>query len=92
MFQTQQITTEVFPSEMGEGEIPWWVWLLAAILGLLLLAIITYCLYKVSIAYWYITILSPLAKSCNILNNLQRKAILGQSLPGPTFCHFLLIL
>lgn len=45
-YQTQQVTTEVFPSEMGEGEIPWWVWLLAALLGLLLLAIITYCLYK----------------------------------------------
>ena len=47
-YQTQQVTTEVFPSEMGEGEIPWWVWLLAALLGLLLLAIITLCLYKVS--------------------------------------------
>jgi len=45
-YQTQQVTTEVFPSEMGEGEIPWWVWLLAALLGLLLLAIITLCLYK----------------------------------------------
>ena len=46
-YQTQQVTTEVFPSEMGEGEIPWWVWLLAALLGLLLLSIITLCLYKV---------------------------------------------
>jgi len=45
-YETQQVTTEVFPSEMGEGEIPWWVWLLAAILGLILLAVITYCLYK----------------------------------------------
>ena len=50
-YQTQQVTTEVFPSEMGEGEIPWWVWLLAALLGLLLLAIITLCLYKVKIDY-----------------------------------------
>ena len=50
-YQTQQVTTEVFPSEMGEGEIPWWVWLLAALLGLLLLAIITLCLYKVSTIY-----------------------------------------
>ena len=50
-YQTQQVTTEVFPSEMGEGEIPWWVWLLAALLGLLLLAIITLCLYKVSNYY-----------------------------------------
>ena len=47
-FQTQQVTTEVFPSEMGEGSIPWWVWLLAAILGLLLLALIVLCLYKVT--------------------------------------------
>ena len=46
--QTQQVTTEVFPSEMGEGTIPWWVWLLAAILGLLLLALIVLCLYKVT--------------------------------------------
>jgi len=45
-YQTQQVTTEVFPSEMGEGEIPWWVWLLAALLGIILLAIITLCLYK----------------------------------------------
>ena len=27
--------------------IPWWVWFLAAIGGCLLLALITYCLYKV---------------------------------------------
>jgi len=42
-----QVTTEVFPSEMGEAPIPWWVWLLAALGGLLLLALICYCLYKV---------------------------------------------
>jgi len=34
---------------MGEGTIPWWVWLLAALLGLLLLALIVLCLYKVNI-------------------------------------------
>ncbi len=45
--QTHQVTTEVFPSEMGEAPIPWWVWLLAALGGLLLLALICYCLYKV---------------------------------------------
>lgn len=45
-YQTQQVTTEVFPSEMGEGEIPWWVWLLAALLGLLLLSLIVLGLYK----------------------------------------------
>ena len=28
--------------------IPWWVWLLAALGGCLLLALITYCLYKVA--------------------------------------------
>ncbi len=32
---------------MGGGEIPWWVWLLAAIGGLLLLLLIIFCLYKV---------------------------------------------
>jgi RsiW-degrading membrane proteinase PrsW (M82 family) len=42
------VTTEVFPSEMGEAPIPWWVWVLAALGGLLLLALISYCLYKVS--------------------------------------------
>ena len=47
--QTHQVTTEVFPSEMAEGSIPWWVWLLAALFGLLLLALIIFCLYKVSI-------------------------------------------
>ena len=46
-FQSHQVTTEVFPSEMGEAPIPWWVWLLAALGGLLLLALICYCLYKV---------------------------------------------
>ena len=45
--QTHQVTTEVFPSEMSDGTIPWWVWLLAAIFGLLLLALIIFCLYKV---------------------------------------------
>ena len=53
-YQTQQVTTEVFPCEMGEGEIPWWVWLLAALLGLLLLAIITLCLYKVTHSFSYL--------------------------------------
>ena len=45
--QVGRVTTEVFPSEMGEATIPWWVWLLAALGGLLLLALIVYCLYKV---------------------------------------------
>ena len=40
--------TEVFPSEMGEESIPWWVWLVAALLGLLLLTIIVICLKKVT--------------------------------------------
>ena len=47
IFQTHQVTTEVFTSEMSDGTIPWWVWLLAAIFGLLLLALIIFCLYKV---------------------------------------------
>lgn len=44
--QVGRVTTEVFPSDMGEATIPWWVWLLAALGGLLLLALIVYCLYK----------------------------------------------
>ncbi len=50
--QSHQVTTEVFPSEMGEGEVPWWVWLLAAIIALLLLLLIIFCLYKVWILYF----------------------------------------
>jgi hypothetical protein len=44
--QVGRVTTEVFPSDMGEASIPWWVWLLAALGGLLLLALIVLCLYK----------------------------------------------
>lgn len=53
IWQTHQVTTEVFPSEMSDGTIPWWVWLLAAIFGLLLLALIIFCLYKVQIQNTY---------------------------------------
>jgi len=45
-FQSHSVTTTVIPSEPGEAGIPWWVWLLAALGGILLLALITYCLYK----------------------------------------------
>merc|ERR1740137_4157 len=45
-FQSHSVTTTVIPSEPGEKGIPWWVWLLAALGGILLLALITYCLYK----------------------------------------------
>jgi len=45
-FQSHSVTTTVIPSEPGEKGIPWWVWLLAALGGLMLLALITYCLYK----------------------------------------------
>jgi len=45
-FQTHVVTTTVIPSEPGEAGIPWWVWLLAALGGILVLACITYCLYK----------------------------------------------
>jgi len=45
-FQSHSVTTTVIPSEPGELGIPWWVWLLAAVGGALLLALITYCLYK----------------------------------------------
>jgi hypothetical protein len=40
------VTTTVIPSEPGEAGIPWWVWILAALGGILVLAAITYCLYK----------------------------------------------
>merc|ERR1719193_2555449 len=45
-FQTASVTTTVIPSEPGEVGTPWWVWLLAALAGILVLATITYCLYK----------------------------------------------
>lgn len=44
--QSQSVTTTVIPSEPLERGIPWWVWFLAAIGGILLLALIAYCLYK----------------------------------------------
>ena len=56
--QTHVVTTTVIPSEPGEAGIPWWVWILAALGGILVLAVITYCLYKV-------TILAKLLTSCN---------------------------
>lgn len=45
-FQTHVVTTTVIPSEPGEAGIPWWVWILAVLGGILVLAFITYCLYK----------------------------------------------
>ncbi len=45
--QSHTVTTTVIPSSPGEMGTPWWVWLLAALAGILLLALITYCLYKV---------------------------------------------
>merc|ERR1719192_1335126 len=45
-FQTHVVTTTVIPSEPGEAGIPWWVWILAALGGILVLSVITYCLYK----------------------------------------------
>lgn len=45
-FQSHSVHTIVIPSEPGEAGIPWWVWLLAALGGILLLALITYCLYR----------------------------------------------
>ena len=49
------VTTTVIPSEPGEAGIPWWVWILAALGGILVLAAITYCLYKVTIGVSVIT-------------------------------------
>ena len=48
VLQSEKVTTTVIPSEPGEVGTPWWVWLLAAIAGIILLAAITYCLYKVT--------------------------------------------
>ena len=45
----------MIPSEPGEAGIPWWVWILAALGGILVLAAITYCLYKVAIIRFSIT-------------------------------------
>ena len=52
------VTTTVIPSEPGEAGIPWWVWILAALGGILVLAVITYCLYKVTILAKLITIVT----------------------------------
>ena len=49
------VTTTVIPSEPGEAGIPWWVWILAALGGILVLAAITYCLYKVTLGFCVIT-------------------------------------
>eukprot|EP00096_Caligus_rogercresseyi_P015942 TRINITY_DN844_c0_g1_i1.p1 TRINITY_DN844_c0_g1~~TRINITY_DN844_c0_g1_i1.p1 ORF type:complete len:1372 (-),score=393.45 TRINITY_DN844_c0_g1_i1:381-4496(-) len=40
------VTTEVFPTQLGSETVAWWIWLLAAIFGLLLLLLICYCLYR----------------------------------------------
>jgi len=44
--QSQSVTTTVIPNEPLERGIPWWVWLLAALGGILVLALIAYLLYK----------------------------------------------
>lgn len=44
--QSQSVTTTVIPSEMLDRGIPWWVWVLAALGGILLLALIIFLLYK----------------------------------------------
>ena len=53
--QSHSITTTVIPSEAEEMGIPWQVWIFAAIGGCLLLALITYCLYKVTLGFCVIT-------------------------------------
>jgi len=45
-FQSEVVTTTVIPTEPGEAGTPWWVWLLAILLGLTVLGALTYCLYK----------------------------------------------
>ena len=51
MVQSQSVTTTVIPSEPGEAGTPWWVWLLAILLGLIVLAAIAYCMYKVNFTF-----------------------------------------
>ena len=45
--QMIDVTTQVYPSNMGEAPVPWWVLLLAVLGGLLLLGVFVYGLYKV---------------------------------------------
>ena len=45
--QMIDVTTHVYPSNMGEAPVPWWILLLAVLGGLLLLGVLMYCLYKV---------------------------------------------
>ena len=58
------VTTTVIPSEPGEAGIPWWVWILAALGGILVLAAITYCLYKVAIISLIITRVTSFVLQC----------------------------
>ena len=54
--QMIDVTTQVYPSNMGEAPVPWWVLLLAVLGGLLLLGVFVYGLYKVGIMpYVYIS-------------------------------------
>ena len=64
------VTTTVIPSEPGEAGIPWWVWILAALGGILVLAAITYCLYKVAIISLIITRVTSFYCSVVSLNDV----------------------
>ena len=52
--QMIDVTTQVYPSNMGEAPVPWWVLLLAVLGGLLLLGVFVYGLYKVGTCHTWI--------------------------------------
>ena len=74
------VTTTVIPSEPGEAGIPWWVWILAALGGILVLAAITYCLYKVAIISLIMTSVTSVNCSVVSLNDVVPRAVPSLSL------------
>ena len=79
-FKTHVVTTTVIPSEPGEAGIPWWVWILAALGGILVLAAITYCLYKVAITSLIITRVTNVFCSVVSLNDVVPRGVPSPSL------------
>ena len=67
-FQRHTVSTTVIPVEPEAGT-PWWVWLVAGIAGILLLAAISYCLYKV------VPQLSQLIEGLALIDNIDAETI-----------------